>query len=388
VEHFLDFLPEFEDCATNTLALWVLLTYVAPAWSCVPYLYVTGPKGSGKTQVLRVLGKMVFRPLESSNLTSPCLFRTLHEQGGTLLLDEAERLREGTPDMGELRSILLSGYKRGSPARRLEKVGDTYQPACFEVFGPKALVSIAGMPDALGSRCIRMTMLRAAADSPKSRHRLEEHPEVWQGIRDDLHVLALEYGSTWIELANRTDVVPSTFAGREFELWQPLLALASWIDEISGRMGRVGRKHTPLLLPATQTFAGQVNETSREDSIADTDEMLLELLAEKVKSGTQNMLAPSELLALAKGRDEPAFKHWSLRAVSTALGRYGVATTKHHGKRTYAGVTLATLQQIQQRYSLDLGVGMDASQPSQTSPSPTCATSAIARRRARRNAQS
>jgi hypothetical protein len=39
-------------------------------------------------------------------MTAPTLFRTLHDTGGTLLLDEAERLRDRTPDAGELRSIL------------------------------------------------------------------------------------------------------------------------------------------------------------------------------------------------------------------------------------------------------------------------------------------
>jgi len=115
-----------------------------------------------------------------------------------LLLDEAEKLRDGTPDAGELRSILLSGYKRGSPAMRLEKVGDGFKRIAFDVFGPKAVAGIAALPEALASRCIRLTMFRAGADSPKPRRRLDADPATWAALRDDLHALALEHGLTWL----------------------------------------------------------------------------------------------------------------------------------------------------------------------------------------------
>jgi hypothetical protein len=62
---------------TATLALWTLLTYVYPAWPAVPYLFVGGPAGSGKSRVFEVLSRLTFRPLVSSNLTAASLFRTL-----------------------------------------------------------------------------------------------------------------------------------------------------------------------------------------------------------------------------------------------------------------------------------------------------------------------
>ena len=96
------------------------LTYAYPAWAAIPYLAIGGPLGSGKSRVFEVLSRIVYRPLPSANITAPCMFRTLDAQGGTLLLDEAERLHERTPGVGEIRSILMSGYKAGNPARRLE----------------------------------------------------------------------------------------------------------------------------------------------------------------------------------------------------------------------------------------------------------------------------
>ncbi len=105
-------------------------------------------------------------------MTAASLFRTLHARGGSLLLDEAERLKQARdPDVGEILSMLLAGYKRGGSAMRLEAVGDSFRPVTFDVFGPKALACIAGLPPALASRAIPITMFRAAPGSPSESTR-------------------------------------------------------------------------------------------------------------------------------------------------------------------------------------------------------------------------
>ncbi len=343
---FLDFPADGAEGTTATLALWVVLTYTYSAWGSVPYLYVGGPASSGKSTAFRVLSRLVFRPLESSNMTAPCLFRTLHECGGVLLLDEAERLRDGTPEAGELRSILLSGYKVGSPAIRLEKIGDGFKRTAFQCFGPKALASIASLPEALASRCIRVGMFRAAADSPKPRRRLDERPELWAELRDGLHALALEHGPTWLALANRADCCPPSLNGRDFELWQPLFGLASWFEE----RGADG------LVSVLRTHAERTIETNRDDAVPEADELLLRLLAEHVGDGTSRTLKAGDLLKQAREADPVTFKLWSPKGVGNALARYGLRTRKGSGNvgRTYSGVTVADLRRVQRAYGFDV----------------------------------
>ena len=100
IEYFVDLPREHAKGTGSTLALWTLLTYCFHAWPAVPYLYVGGPLGSGKSRVFEILSRLVFRPLVSSNMTAAALFRTLHNNGGTLLLDEAERLKQvNNPDV-------------------------------------------------------------------------------------------------------------------------------------------------------------------------------------------------------------------------------------------------------------------------------------------------
>lgn len=338
--------PESAAGTTATLALWVVLTYIYPVWSAVPYLSVGGPLGSGKSTLFAVLARLIFRAIQSSNMTAACLFRTLHEHGGALLLDEAERLRDGSPDAGELRSILLSGYKVGSPARRLEKVGDGFQQVAFDVYGPKAIASIAKPPEALASRCIPLVMFRAGPESEKPRRRIDADPAVWRDLRDDLHVLALEHGPTWLTLAGRADVVPTDLAGREFELWQPILALAAWVEEFGARG----------LLRLMQEHARSVAGEGRDDATPEADEALLRIVAGAVVEGRQATLKAGDVLAAARQVDAATFDKWSARGVSAALARYGVKTNKLIGQRVFGRVTAATLRRIESAYGIDLGL--------------------------------
>jgi len=322
--------------------------YLYPVWPAAPYLSVGGSMASGKSTVFRVLSRMVFRPLESSNMTAACLFRTLHDLGGVLLLDEAERLRDQTPDAGEIRSILLSGYKRGSPAMRLEKDGERFRRVAFDVYGPKAIAGISSLPEALASRCIRITMMRADADSPKPRRRLAEDPDRWVTIRDQLHALSLEHGRTWLDLSGRADVVPSSFAGREYEVWQPIMALATWLQE----RGAAG------LTDVVEDFAGDVVASGQEDAAPEADELLLKLLAWHVTAGTSWTTKASDLLHEARERDQVTFTKWTPKGVANTLRRYGVETRKGHGNagRTYSHVTVEALRKVEKAYGMDLGL--------------------------------
>jgi hypothetical protein len=347
VELFYLDLPGSEEQAAAiaaTIALWIILTHTYQAWDAVPYLNVGGPAGSGKSRLFEVLARLVARPVSSSTMSPSSLFRRLNDRGGTLLLDEAERLKESSPEVSELRSILLAGYKRGGRAIRNEPLGDgRFEQVEFDVYGPKALACITGLPPALSSRCIPITMFRSAPGSEKPKHRIDDDPSRWSKLRDDLHVLALEYGAEILDVARRDDVCPA-MTGRNYELWQPLLALASWIED----RGATG------LLRLVQENAFRLIDSSREDQTPDADEVLLRLLKDHVEDlGTPT---PSQLLEKARSLDEETFRRWSSRGVSNALRKYGIVTRASHGVRAYRDVTVDDLARIQVTYGIPLGI--------------------------------
>ena len=340
---FIEVPPDDGPGTIGTLVCWTVLSYVYPAWPAVPYLFVGGPLGSGKSRVFEILTRLVFRPLGTSNLTAASLFRTLHDRGGTLLLDEAERLKQTSqPDVGELLSALLAGYKKGGQATRLEPVKNGFKTVAFDVFGPKAMACIAGLPPALASRAIPVTMFRAGPDSDKPRRRIDEHPGRWQKLRDDLHRIVLGYGSTWLDLASDTDACPR-MGGRDFELWQPLLAIAKWFE------GHGCEGLHPLMVK----HAKSVITSAQTEAMPEADATLLGILAEALRDGRR--LTPAEILEEAMKDEQVLFRNWSPRGVTARLKLYGIPSPrKVMSRREFRDVTWEMVARIQEHYGLEL----------------------------------
>ncbi len=345
-DQFLNFL-EFptEDIAgvVSTLSLWTMLTYTYPVWPAVPYLSIGGPLGSGKSRVFDVLVQLVFNPLLSSNLTGACLFRTLHAQAGTLLLDEAERLRDRTPDVGELLSILLAGYKRGGQATRMERTGDNFTPMCFDVYGPKAIAGISNLPPALASRCIPIMMFRAAKDSLVPKRRIDPTGLVWTELRDDLHCMALAHGTSILGMAGwQPDC--AKLNGRNLELWLPILAMAKLVED-DGMEG---------LVETVERHALKSIESAHEETVPEADEVLLRLLRGMLRDKPWGVRA-NEVLQAAIAEEPSLFTKYTARGVAAVFNRYSIKSRRSGGKR-YFSATESQWKAIEQSYGLDLAL--------------------------------
>jgi hypothetical protein len=356
---YLDFPGETAPGSIAMLCCWVLLSYVFPAFDAVPYLAVGGPAGSGKSRVFELLAQLCFRPLSTSNLSNAALFRHLDAFGGVALLDEAERLRESrSPDVAELLSSLLAGYRRGGCATRCEAVGDGFELRHFAVYGPKAVACINSLPPALASRCIPVPMFRSPPGSSKPRLRVEQDAERWQTLRDALHSLAMESGPELLDLPRRQDVCPP-MSGRHFELWQPLLAIAAWLED-GGARGMLG-----LL----QRHAAACIEAGVEAAQPADDEALLQALAAAARRGDKP--TAGDLLAEVQLADPAMFRGWSARGVSTHLGRYGIRSKKSGGRHIF-DPRPSDLLRVQQSYGIDL----DQAPPPTAGDVPLCTPSA------------
>lgn len=344
IEGFAKYLDLPSETAAGTVAMlacWSMLTYFFGAFDAVPYLAVGGPAGSGKTRVFDLLGQVVLRPFPTSNVSNPALFRSLDAFGGVALLDEAERLRESrSPEVAELLTSLYAGYRRNGSATRCEAAGDGFVLKYFNVFGPKAVACINELPPTLATRCLAVQMFRSPPGSPKPKLRVEQDAERWQMLRDALHILAMEHGSEWLALPARQDVVPE-MSGRDHELWQPLLSIASWLEGHGARgLLDLLRRHALLLI-----------ESSREAATPPDDEALLRALARAVGSG----IAPTaaELLATVQAAEPSVFKTWRERGVSSHLKRYGIRSRRTNGRNIF-DPSPADLLRVQANYGIDL----------------------------------
>ncbi len=344
VNRFVVFPDGAEVGAPAIVALWIMLTYCYPAWPAVPYIHVTGPLGSGKSRLLDLIARLAWRPTLASSMTAGVLFRTLHEHGGTFLLDEAERLGEATSQASELRTVLLAGYRAGGCVSRLHKSGDGHRAIFFDVFGPKALGSIGELPPTLASRCINLQMLRSGNDQPQIRARLDANPQTWQDLRDDLHAMALCRAPRILRQAHDVDACTIATSGRAMELWKPLLDLAT-LCECDGVTG---------LVACVRKFAEQLMADSMEDSTPEPDRILFTLLAAHVAGGNSD-LTPKDLLHEARQDDAITFRQWTPHRVAGTLKRYGLVTTKTaQGRRSYLRVSPNELMRAARRYGFTL----------------------------------
>ena len=221
---YIDFQSERD---SHILTLWVIGTYLYALFPAFPYLALNGPKGSGKSTVLRVLQPLAFNMVTTSDPTGATLFRLVHATRCTLGIDEAERYQNPRdPATQQIRQLLNSGYKAGMPALRV--VGDDYKPQSFDVYSPKILASIAGLEDVLASRCITLPM------RPTAR-RLSVFPANFDGarLRHQFYSLALAHFGDILRIYTQ-QLRQRASNNRLGELWTPLLALAGFFEAVGG----------------------------------------------------------------------------------------------------------------------------------------------------------
>ena len=73
----------------DAMALWVSMTWFMDVVQIAPLAVITAPeKRCGKTQLLTILGKLSYRPLSASSISSASLYRCIEALSPTLLLDE------------------------------------------------------------------------------------------------------------------------------------------------------------------------------------------------------------------------------------------------------------------------------------------------------------
>lgn len=157
LHRYVDLSPLFERIAAH----YILLSWVYDAFNELPYLRFQGDYGSGKTRALIALGSITYRGFFASGAStvSP-IFHTLDTFGGTLILDEADlRFSDKTADLVK---ILNNGTVRGLPVlRTLQNRNKEFNPAAFDVFGPKIIAMRGTFRDqALESRFLTEDMGR------------------------------------------------------------------------------------------------------------------------------------------------------------------------------------------------------------------------------------
>jgi hypothetical protein len=229
-ERILDFLKTnviFAEPETYTIvASWVLLTWRIEDTNVATYLYVTAPRGHGKTRLLETINQLARRPLVASYATRAGAIRALDGTNATLLLDEAEHyINPHERQSSDLTAILNAGYRRGARAIMVADVIETLpdgthrsvkKPVALDTFSAKCIASRRDIFDTLEDRSVQIIM-------PKHGRNLgpidEKHAEA---IRGQL----AQYRADCLERKQPLRAkLPETGDARLSEILEPLYAV-------------------------------------------------------------------------------------------------------------------------------------------------------------------
>ncbi len=324
-------LPNHADAA---IALWAVHTHAAEVSPITPRLAITSPeKRCGKSTLLRVLAKLVAKPLLADNISAASMFRTIELARPTLLIDEADTFLANSE---ELRGIMNSGHHRDGQVIRT--VGDDHEPRMFSTWAPVAIACIGKLSGTIEDRSVAVPMRRRRTDEPVERFRLDRC--------DDLAILA-QKSARWATdnlavLGECDPKVPDELHDRAADNWRPLLAIA---DVAGGDWPVRARRAAIALCSGDAAEDGSVRVTLLADVKAAFDDV------------RTDRIGSADLVARLAAREDRPWPEWkngrplTVRQLAKLLGPLGIVpTTIRIGDTTPKGYMRAAFDDAFARY--------------------------------------
>jgi hypothetical protein len=238
VDRFVSFENSLADqrAMCELVACWIIGTYFLDAFDAVGYLWPTGERNSGKTQLLNTVCSIAYLGKTTTSGSSFAAIRDDAHYGATLAFDDCEDLRSMEPSKREL---LLAGNSRGTVISRKEPVSDSeWRTTYVNNFAPRLFSSI-GLPDpVLGSRTISIPLI-TSLDRSKTRRsplRLTDWSHDRQRLVDTLWKMAVCYLPRVRECDQEASDL-SSLEARGHDIWRMSLAIAYWLQQDHGVEG-------------------------------------------------------------------------------------------------------------------------------------------------------
>jgi hypothetical protein len=206
-----------DDRVYHVLAAFILFTYFWDLFSTVPYIWFTGPPGSGKTHANFTVTFMSRHGIPLVEVTKASIFRIADAFKPTLAVDESTIPRD-------VALLLAAGYKRGVKVPRVELTKSGIKLAFFDPHSPK-IFSYVDPPDDLFvlDRSVIINMIKG---EPPYIETPDAHE--FTHIRELLYKLRLLKIKDVIEASKVAGRILDErgVRGRPRELWHPLLTAA------------------------------------------------------------------------------------------------------------------------------------------------------------------
>lgn len=317
-------------------ALWIVFTWLTDVVNVAPLVNITAPeKRCGKSEMLAILGLLVYRPLLAVNMGSAPMFRLIDQYHPTLLIDEVDTFLSLHDDM---RGILNAGFTR-SASFVYRCFGDHHDVKQFSVWGAKALCGIGGVDKlpTLADRSIPIRLRRKlkGEKSVKARHHNQQLVAVLRqqlarfahDIKDDIQ----SYQS--IDIPELND--------RANDCWEPLFSIANI----------AGGNWPKIAISAAITLHGmeEYNPTIGEQLLCSVKDVFEQKGCDRIKT--------TDLLEALGRDDELPWATWNKGKLMTPyqlgkrLSEYGIRSgTVRLGTKTAKGFKLEQFTEAFDRY--------------------------------------
>jgi hypothetical protein len=203
-----------------------------------PILAVTAAeRGSGKTQLLKLISFLAPRCIATVDISRAALYRSIKRWNPSFAIDEFDKVlaAEGGSDKAELSAVLNSGHTRGEVVLRC--LTEELTPEPFPTFCPKAIGMIGRkMPPATLSRCIFIEVQRKKKieDALVQQFKHKDDGEL-QSLRSRLFKWSMDNASA---LLNVNPSMPDGFRNRLADNWCVQFAIADLASDDWGEQAR------------------------------------------------------------------------------------------------------------------------------------------------------
>ena len=220
---------------SDFLACWAFSTYALDAFDTVGYVWPNGERGSGKTQCLKTLMALSFMGQTIASESSFASVRDEAALGASIGFDDCENIKK--MESGK-RELLLAGNTKGAGFMHKEP---GKREGTRKISKHRCLCATRLYVDRSARRCSCLQNdhpipLGRTADVEKTRRKPTNlrdwvlppstlRDAIWLNVATDL--LAIE--------AHKEQVSrDSDHAGRDFDIFQPAISIAYWLEHSKG----------------------------------------------------------------------------------------------------------------------------------------------------------
>jgi hypothetical protein len=336
--------------------LWTMGTYVYKVFRVFPYISLRSPtKECGKTRTENVFSVVAFNAgIRQVSPTEASLFREPGRNGGTLLLDEIEKLKHDSDKYSMVQAVINAGFEADGVVQRTEKRGNRFVTVSYPVYCPKVLAGISKLAETTEGRAITIFMERKLRTEKLERFSRTKILRQMQPTWDRLYIWALTNATEIAETYGAIDSLPHLdgLTDRERDLWEPLVSVALIAD----------RESKGDATPVADEIASLARDLSVVRAEIDTANVtdIIDVLEETLEGKEKVRIAPTTLLDKFKLR--PEFE-WvkSAKRLANLLAPLGLVASSQrdldpmNGKRgrRYA-IRSKDLDELKKRYGEDV----------------------------------